>query len=246
MNGESGSQTRSLGDLVAERGDSVALSDAEFFRCLSPEQLAWAQQRIKTRQFYPRRRLFSEGQAAAHLWVVERGCVRLIKSSAKGQVTALETLLPGEMLGLWSAAPDEEYAASAEGVTEGRVWRLSKSAVQELVGREPSLAAEMVGVIAERLREAHDRLHSFAYDAVPSRLASALLSVDAGTVDGQGARVTRRVLAEASGTTVETAIRVLRRFEKEGLIRGEVGAIHVLDAARLGEIAGRPPSPKPS
>ena len=217
------------------RETTVALNDAEFFRSLSPQEFAWAAQRATKRMFYPRRRLFSDGQPAHHLWVVERGIVRLFKSSEKGQVTTFETLGPGEMFGLWSAAPDEVYAGNAEGMGEGGVWRLPKAAVQQLVGRAPGLAAEMVQVIADRLRDAHDRLLSFAYDAVPVRLAGALLRAG----DGETAQVTRRVLAEASGTTVETAIRVLRRFEKDGLIRGEVGAIHILDAKRLTEIAGR-------
>jgi CRP-like cAMP-binding protein len=47
------------------------------------------------------------------------------------------------------------------------------------------------------------------------------------------AHVTRRALAEAAGTSVETAIRVLRRFEREGLVRGRVGCIHVVDELRL-------------
>jgi CRP-like cAMP-binding protein len=49
--------------------------------------------------------------------------------------------------------------------------------------------------------------------------------------------VTRRALAEAAGTTVETAIRVLRRFEREGLVRGEVGRVHLLDERALRKMA---------
>jgi CRP/FNR family transcriptional regulator len=50
--------------------------------------------------------------------------------------------------------------------------------------------------------------------------------------------VTRRQLAEAAGTTVETAIRVLRRLEREGLVRSESGRIEVLDAGALQRLAG--------
>jgi CRP-like cAMP-binding protein len=50
--------------------------------------------------------------------------------------------------------------------------------------------------------------------------------------------VTRRALAEAAGTTVETAIRVLRRFEREGVLRGEVGLLRVIDIATLKRLAG--------
>jgi CRP/FNR family transcriptional regulator len=76
-------------------------------------------------------------------------------------------------------------------------------------------------------------VRAFARDPAPARLARALLEVArAGDAD-----VTRRALAEASGTSVETAIRVLRRFERAGLVRGEVGHIHVLDPPALERIA---------
>jgi CRP-like cAMP-binding protein len=52
------------------------------------------------------------------------------------------------------------------------------------------------------------------------------------------ARITRRALAEAAGTSVETAIRVLRRFHREGIIRGAVGHVSVLDLPALRRIAG--------
>jgi CRP/FNR family transcriptional regulator len=95
---------------------------------------------------------------------------------------------------------------------------------------------EILQVISRRLHEAHSRLASFAHDPAPRRLARALLrAAHAGA-----AQVTRRALAEASGTTVETAIRVLRRFEREGIIRGEVGRVHVVDTEALRRIAGDP------
>ena len=52
------------------------------------------------------------------------------------------------------------------------------------------------------------------------------------------AHVTRRALAEAAGTTVETAIRVLRRFERDGVLQGRVGLVRVLDRAALERLAG--------
>ncbi len=211
----------------------AAFEDAEFIRSLSAKGRRWARERAQSRLFYPKRRLFSKGEPASHFWAIERGSVRLFEINAKGQVTTLETLGPGQMFGLWSVAVDESYAAHAEGISEGRVWRLEKTEIERLIEDQPVLAQEMVQIIADRLRDAHERLHSFAHDGVPARLARALLRA----ADGDAARVTRRILAEDSGTTVETTIRIMRRFEREGLVRGQVGAIHIIDAPKLAAIA---------
>jgi len=221
----------------------VKLAEAEFFRALSIERLQRVQGVIKERRFWSRRLLFAAGDPAEFLWVVRTGQVRLFKSSAKGQVTTLEALGPGEFFGVLPASDaTPRYPASAEGLTEGRAWCVPMAVVQHLLQAEPNLGMEMVRVISERLRDAHERLHSFAYDSAAARLARTVLSLARGGENSPGhAEVTRRALAEASGTTVETAIRTLRRFEQDGLIETEVGHVRVLDRERLRELAGLSP-----
>jgi CRP-like cAMP-binding protein len=64
-------------------------------------------------------------------------------------------------------------------------------------------------------------------------MARSLLESD----DGNRIETTRRILGESAGTTVETAIRVLRRFEQKGWLEGGVGWVRVLDRGALETIA---------
>ena len=214
-------------------GPDVDLEKAEFFRALSADQLARVTPQLREKPFARQRVLYFEGAAADRLWVVRRGEVRLYKSSSGGQVTTLDVLGPGEIFGAVAALEEELYPASAEAVTEGSTWWLPRAAFLRLLHEDPRLGVEILQVVSRRLRDAHDRLRSFAHDSAPTRLARALMRA---APEGE-ARVTRRALAEAAGTTVETAIRVLRRFERAGLIRGEVGRVHVLDEEGLRRIA---------
>ena len=188
-----------------------------------------------TKRFERQVVLFFAGTPAEYLWVIRTGEVRLYKSSAGGRLATLETLYPGEAFGAISALGQDEYPASAEAVTEGSAWCLPRQAIFTLLQDEPHLAVEVLRIVSKRLHQAHERIRAFAHDPAPARLASALL--DAAR-DGE-ARVTRRALAETAGTTVETAIRVLRRFEGQGLIRGSVGHIVVLDADELHRMSGK-------
>lgn len=211
----------------------VEFERAEFFRTLEPERRARLRPLLQEQRFWPRRVLFLERQPAELLWVVRTGEVRLYKASRDGRTATLEVIGPGEMFGAISALDENRYTTSSEGVTDGIAWCLSRRVMLGLVAEVPALAVEILTVTSHRLREAQERLRSFAHDPAPTRLALALLRV----ARGGEAIVTRRALAEASGTTVETAIRVLRRFERSGIIRGEVGRVHVLDATALEEIA---------
>jgi CRP/FNR family transcriptional regulator len=214
----------------------VEMEHAELFRRLPPEALARLRPLVRSRLLPRQRVAFHEGQPAEFLWVLRRGQVRLYKSSPNGRIMTLEVLGAGEMFGALDAVEAEGYPASAEAVTDAAAWCVPRRVVARLVLERPELAVEILAVVSKRLRAAHERLRSFAHDPVSARLARALL---AASRDGE-ARITRRALAEASGTTVETAIRVLRRFEREGWIRGEVGLVHVVDEAALLRTTGGP------
>lgn len=226
------SETRSGSGGDPEIG--LELEKAELFRSLASERLARLRPLLYERRVERQRVLYFERAPAERLWAVRSGEVRLYKSSPGGQITTLDVLGPGEIFGALSAAADEVYPASAEAVTDCTLWWLPRSVFLRLLREDPQLPIEVLGIVSRRLRDAHERLRSFAYDAAPTRLARALLRV---APHGE-AHVTRRALAEAAGTTVETAIRVLRRFERAGLVQGEVGHLRILDEPGLRRAAG--------
>jgi CRP-like cAMP-binding protein len=211
-----------------------ALREVELFRILPQERLQRLRPRLRERSFERQQVLYFEGSPADRLWIVRTGEVRLYKSSSNGQLTTLDVLGRGEAFGVLSALESDVYPSSAEAVTAGSAWCLPRDSFLRLLEEEPQLNAEILRILSRRLRDAHDRLRSFAHDPAPARLAIALLR--AAAPEGE-ARVTRRALAEEAGTTVETAIRVLRRFEKEGIVEGSVGCIRVVDEDRLREVS---------
>ena len=98
-------------------------------------------------------------------------------------------------------------------------------------------------MIGRRLRAAHDSVESLAVDPVEARLAAALvrLAEREGTRGKQGVtlpfHLTRQSLADMTGTTVETAIRVVSRWLKNGLLRDEGGRLVLTDFLALRALA---------
>jgi CRP/FNR family transcriptional regulator len=215
------------------------VAHAEILRVLSPERRARLAPLVHESRLHPKRALYFEGAAADRLWIVREGRVRLYKASPSAQVTTLDVLGPGEAFGALTALEKDTYPSSAEALDEGRAWWIPRAAFLRLLEDEPTVALEILRIVARRLRQAEERLRAFAQDPAPARLAAALLRA----ASEDEARITRRALAESAGTTVETAIRVLRRFERAGLVRGAVGRIDVLQRAALEDIAARGSAP---
>jgi CRP/FNR family transcriptional regulator len=218
----------------AERPREVALEQAELFRALAPDALARLRPALRERAFHRQRILFREGDPAASLWAVRRGAVRIYHLSPEGRPTTLATHGPGEVFGALSALDVDRYPVSAEAVEAGFAWCLPREVLLRLLAEDARIGIELLRIVATRLRSAHRQLHSFAHERAPARLARALLD----SLRGDAACSTRRELAEAAGTSVETAIRVLRRFERDGVLRGEVGRIQVIDPEALRRLAG--------
>jgi len=216
-----------------DSGPEIEIEKAELFRVLPAEDLRKLRSRLHRVSFERQHVLYFENTLADRLWVVQAGQVRLYKSSPNGSLTTLDVLGPGEAFGAISALETDVYPASAEAVTDCTVWWLSRERFLRLLSEQPRISTEILQILSRRLREAHDRLRAFAHDPAPARLAAALLRASTA---GE-ARVTRRALAEAAGTTVETAIRVLRRFQRDGLVEGHVGRIQIVDEPALRALA---------
>lgn len=225
----------------------ISLEETELFGSLSAARLARVRALLQLRSFEAGEYLYMEGLPAEYLWMVRAGEIRTLKTSANGRVMALERFLPGEVFGMATIMRRDRYTESAQGVVSGEVWRTPRRALAELAREEPQLSNEILAIVTRRLQDAHDRLCSIAHDSVATRLARTVLE----SADDDRLQMTRRTLGEFVGTTVETAIRVLRRFERQGWIEGRVGAIQILDRGALASIAegrpveGSPSAPKP-
>ncbi len=185
--------------------------------------------------------LFTEGSAADSVWAVAEGGVHIVKSVPAGREIILEVVAPGELFGAVVAIENRPYPASAVAASDGVVWRLPAALARESCQRYPSLRGAILGHVAERLRSAHERLRSVALERVEQRLARALLTlaskIGIHETGGTVVKVTRQELADMTGTTVETAIRVTGRWQSLGVVSALRSSLRIADEKRLTSIA---------
>ena len=73
------------------------------------------------------------------------------------------------------------------------------------------------------------------HDPVERRVAQALLALRKKF--GDSIPPTRQEIAELAGTTVETAIRTISRFQQEGWVRSNRGKVHLLQPDSLSRLS---------
>lgn len=220
------------------------LRQVPLLAAMTDEQIASVSERFRADSFAPDAILFLEGDPADRLWVVLAGQIKIVKYTSDQQENLLEVIMPGEVFGgatiLFPAHP-----ATAVAMTATTTLSLERAEYLNLLRRYPEVALRVIDVLGERLRAAMT-MRALAPERVEIRLANILLKLsgkvgapvttDAPASDGLRIEMplSRQDLADMAGTTIETAIRMMSRFRKEGLVHTEPGGyIVITDRERL-------------
>jgi CRP/FNR family transcriptional regulator, nitrogen oxide reductase regulator len=203
------------------------------------EILALAAQALEER-YGARDYVFREGDPAVWFCMVRSGRVKILRSTRGGRDVVLELLGPGEPFGGVAVIERRPYPASAQCTEASTIVKIPQEPITTLAERYPSIIREMALLIGRRLRAAHDAVESLASDPVEARLAATVLRLAEreGIPETKGGlalpfHLTRQGLADMTGTTVETTIRVLSRWLKRGLVREVDGRLVVPSVAAL-------------
>jgi CRP/FNR family transcriptional regulator len=223
------------------------LQASAVFAGVPPRELAALAALAHDETYRARDFIFMEGDPADWFCLVRSGRVKVLRQSRGGKEVVLELLGPGEPFGGVAVIEGRPYPASAQATEASVVLKIPREPIVALTERHPGMIREMALMIGRRLRAAHESVRSLAADPVEARLAAALLRL--AERDGErGPRgltlpyhLTRQSLADMTGTTVETAIRVVSRWQKDSLVRDDGGRLLLADPEALRAIAeGKP------
>lgn len=187
--------------------------------------------------------IFAEGDAAdAYLNIVE-GRVKVFKSTPAGKEFILEIFGPGDPLATVAVYEGMPYPASAIALEHTTLLRIPQREFFALLEQHPAVVRGLLSGLTIRLAELTRRLAELTGARVEARFARLFLKLagQIGRRDRGGVFVpmalSRQELADLTGTTIETAIRIMSRWQKEDVLHTEKDGFVVLDQSTLEEVA---------
>lgn len=127
-------------------------------------------------------------------------------------------------------------AQNAIAVGPVKVLHLSHAAFQAIVTRQPAFWRDFASLLGGHVRELFDRVEAMATSPARVRLAQSLLTthVEAQRAGADGANdqsttISQESLAAMVGISRQTASKILKRFEKQRLVRLSYRSIQLLD-----------------
>jgi CRP/FNR family transcriptional regulator len=188
--------------------------------------------------------IFREGDPAERIHFLFLGRVKIVKAGPERDLI-LEILGPGEPVGAVAAFERRPFPATAIAIEPAGLISIPERAFFEAIGRRPEITRRLLAGLTIRLMALNRRLADMtgSVEYRTARLFGTLAS-RIGERRSEGVFVplplSRQEIADLVGTTIETAIRVMSRWQKEGLVETEKAGFLIRNAKALEAIAPEP------
>ena len=134
------------------------LKEVPFFQGMTAIQLEALAAACEEERFAEDAAIFVQGEPGGALYVVVDGRVGIDREKRKGSFVHLATIAPHAYFGEMSLFDDSPRSTSAVALQDTLALRLRREPLVELVRQDSSLALELIKVLSQHLRAAHDRI----------------------------------------------------------------------------------------
>lgn len=219
------------------------LAASRLFGRLSPPLRAELAARTTRRAFARGDRIFRTGEQALRFNLILSGVVKIVRPVADGSEAIVGLFGPRESIG--DPAVIERAAFPAEAIVasiHAEILSIDAAPVLALATRNADVACALSRVLLDHTRALQEKIGVMSAGSVPKRLATLFLALGErfGDEASDGSLMlplplSRSELACLIGARVETAIRIVRRFEKSGVLTTNPQGFVVHDVRALVE-----------
>jgi len=187
--------------------------------------------------------IFTEGDEADVFIVVIEGRVKVSKATPAGKEIILEIFGAGDALGAMAVYESMRFPASATALEPTHCLRIARRDFFQLLEQHPALVRALLSGLSLRLAELTRRLAETS-GKVEARFARLFLKLaeQMGREERGGVflpmPLSRQDLADLTGTTIETCIRIMSRWQKDEVVRTEKDGFVVLSREVLEDAGG--------
>ena len=227
------------------------LRTTPIFSRLTPADRKTIAEVSRVQQFDKGSTIFEQDSPSDAFYAITSGRVKIFKMMPSGKDVILEVFGPGDPLGAVAAYMDRPFPAGAVALEDTTCVIIPRASFFRLLESQPSLVRGLLLGLTTRLVELTNRLAELT-----GRLAAELtggrieprvarlflkLASEMGRADRGGTFIplplSRQELADMTGTTIETCIRIMSRWNKDDVVRTEKDGFIVLDRAELEKTA---------
>jgi len=180
-----------------------------------------------------------QGSFVSHVMYMEEGLAKVFLDDGNNSLV-LKIIPSGNLLGLSSSSEDISTCHySAMAYVDSVVKLIDIKIFRQLIGQNAEFAKEVIDILIANSVQIYGRFFCLTHKQAYGRLADILLCLANRVFKSEEFELplSRKDLAELSGMSSETVIRMLKKFSDEGLISMKGKSFRITDNAKLMRIS---------
>ncbi len=182
-----------------------------------------------------------QGSFVSQVMYVEKGLAKVFLDNGSNSLV-LKIIPEGNLLGLASVSLEyNTYQYSAMAYIDSEIRQIDINVFRELLNTNSGFAKEVIDILSANSVQIYGRFFCLTHKQAFGRLADIILCLSERIFKKKEFELplSRKDLAELSGMSSETVIRILKKFNEEGLISMNGKNFIVHDYERLQQISDK-------
>jgi CRP-like cAMP-binding protein len=205
--------------------------ETPIFEGVNPSELMILAENSVRLHFDKHQTIVMEEDRAEFCYFTLNGLLKITKTSPSGREIIIDVLVRGGMFGIASIVRGYIFPDEVHAIEDTDIVSIPKNIFVAFASRNPGVMTKIVEFVMVKMAALYTRLIDLSTDKASNRVIKVLHELRRKF--GDILPFTHKEIAEMSGTTTETASRILINLKKRGALRLRRGNIQVMDATRL-------------
>ncbi len=214
---------------------TISSPHCKCFECLTEDELALIASTSVFVMYKQGEILCKQGSFSSHIMQIESGLVKVYLDNGQNTLV-LKIVTDKNLLGLSSLKNGSNvFPYSAMAYIDTIVKQIDINVFNKILSNNAAFAKEVIELLAINSETIHGRFFCLVHKQTYGRMADILLCISNRVFKSKEflMPISRKDLAELTGMNPETVIRILKKFQDDGLIQINGKSIEILDYDRM-------------
>ena len=211
----------------------------EVFNSLSADELSVIDSCRTNIRYRPGEVIFKQGTPCYNFYCITSGLVKLFIENSNHHNLIIDLVTPVEYIYIPGIFNDQKHHFSAAACEETTACLIDIHVMTDMMKKNPDFAMEFIKKISKQSVGMLEKMSGYNHKQVFGRVAETLffLSKDIYKKNPFTLSLSRQELADMTGITKESFIRVLKKFKEDGIITMEGNHCEILNFQMLERIS---------
>lgn len=223
----------------ATSGCTIDFNYGDYFGMLTQEELSLLEESSVVVDYKKGEHVCKQGTFASNIIFIEQGLVKMFIENNTNSLT-LKIIPKNNLVGLTTLFDgDKVYQYSVVTYQDSKIRLIDIEVFRQILQKNTAFSYKIINVLCGEIIQTNGRFFSLTNKQSFGRLADLILclSVRIYKSDSFELLLSRKELAELSGLSTESVIRIIKKFKDDGLIKITGKLINILDQEKLQDIS---------